>query len=77
MLAAYDGKRNSVKELIAHGAQLELKDKGGSTAIHWASLSNNLNLIDDLLDCEVNALAVDYNGWTSLMKIGIYCYIVI
>lgn len=70
MLAAYEGQRDAVKELLAHGAKLEMRDRGGSTALHWGVLCPNLNMIDDLLDSGADTMAVDYNGWSALMRIA-------
>ncbi|KAK2142501.1 hypothetical protein LSH36_947g01017 [Paralvinella palmiformis] len=70
MLAAYEGQRDAVKELLARGAKLEMRDRGGSTSLHWGVLCPNLNMIDDLLDSGADTLAVDYNGWSALMRIA-------
>ena len=74
MLAAYEGQRDAVKELLARGAKLEMRDRGGSTSLHWGVLCPNLNMIDDLLDSGADTLAVDYNGWSALMRIGKYIF---
>ena len=70
MLASYTGKLSSVKELRHHGATFDKQDKGGSTALHWAMDSGNVELIDWMLDNGGNIEATDYNGWTPLLRVG-------
>ncbi len=73
MLAAYAGQRDMVKTLIKfHDARLDLQDRGGSTALHWAIDGGNLELIDWMLDNKANIKATDYNGWTPLLRVGEY-----
>lgn len=36
MLATFSGKVDAIQLLRENGADNELRDKGGSTALHWA-----------------------------------------
>ena len=70
MLACYCAKLEVVKELKFHGADMTIKDKGGSTALHWAMDSHNTEVIEWLLDQGADIEATDYNGWTPLLRCG-------
>ena len=70
MLAAYSRKIQSVKELRYSGADYDVRDKGGSSALHWAMDSGNTELIDWMLDDGADIGVLDVNGWTPLLRIG-------
>ena len=70
MLAAYSGKLESVKELVHHGAKYNIRDKGGSTALHWAMDGKKTDLIEWMLDDKADVSATDSNGWTPLLRVG-------
>ena len=77
MLASFAGKLDSVKELTYFGAKFDLRDKGGSTALHWAMDSGNTELIEyildlrkDKIDRNINIDCTDTNGWTPLLRVG-------
>jgi ankyrin repeat protein len=70
MVAALAGQVAAVKELRHHGASYDKKDKGGSTAVHWAVDSGNLELVDWMLDDGADIGIKDDNGWTPLMRVG-------
>ena len=70
MLAAYAGKLQAVKELRYHKARYDMRDKGGSTPMHWAMDGGNTELIEWMLDDGAEINAQDYNGWTPLLRVG-------
>jgi ankyrin repeat protein len=70
MLAAFAGKIEPCKELRYHGAQYNIRDKGGSTALHWALDSRNLELIEWMLDDGADISVTDFNDWTPLLRVG-------
>ena len=43
---------------------------GGSTAIHWAMDGKNTELIAWMIDDGANLEALDFNGWTPLLRVG-------
>ncbi|CAD5125524.1 DgyrCDS13731 [Dimorphilus gyrociliatus] len=71
MLAAFAGKLISVKELKHHGARFDLKDKGGSTALHWAVDGGNVEIIEFMVKQggDVN-WKDDQNNWTPLLRLA-------
>lgn len=44
------GRREAVTFLLAHGAAVELGDRSGWTALHWAALSGDCDIAAELLD---------------------------
>jgi ankyrin repeat protein len=70
MAAALASQVSSVKELRHYGASYDARDKGGSTAMHWAVDSGNLELVDWMLDDGADIGVKDDNGWTPLMRVG-------
>ena len=70
MLAAYSSKIQSVKELRYSGAKYDVRDKGGSSALHWSMDSGNTELIDWMLDDGADVNVLDDNGWTPLLRTG-------
>jgi ankyrin repeat protein len=69
MLASFAGKLDAVKELCYHGADKQMADKGGSTALHWAMDSGQSDLAEWLLENGADINATDVNGWTPLLRI--------
>ena len=70
MVAALAGQVAACKELRHHGASYSTADKGGSTPIHWAVDSGNLELVDWMLDDGADLSVKDNNGWTPLLRVG-------
>ena len=58
---------NSVKFLINHGADLELKDTKGCTALTWAAKKGKFDICKMLLDAGANTNVQDNEGETPLM----------
>jgi len=71
MLAASNGKLATVQELRRLGASYEVCDKSGSTALHWASLSKNPQLVDWMLQDGADVSATNDLGRTPLMLLGV------
>ena len=71
MLAASNGKLATVQELHRLGASYEVCDKSGSTALHWASLSKNPQLVDWMLQDGADVSATNDLGRTPLMLLGV------
>ena len=65
-----NGKIKSVeeiKELLKKGADLEAKDGDGRTALMWAAMSGELDVVKYLIDNGVDLEAKDGDGRTALM----------
>jgi len=71
MLAASMGKLEAVRELRYLGADYELRDNSGSTALHWACISKNTELVDWMLQDGANVSVTNDVGRTPLMQLGI------
>jgi len=71
MLAAYAGNMSAVRELRRLGASYELRDNSGSTALHWASLSKNPNVVDWMAGDGADVGATNLLGRTPLIVLGI------
>ncbi|OJD33069.1 ankyrin repeat protein [Diplodia corticola] len=68
LLAAEKGVRAAVPQLLKKGADVKLKDSEERTALHWAAIGRNVEIIGKLLKSEpkpeVNEQ--DYQGRTAL-----------
>ena len=71
MLAASMGKMTPVQELRRLGASYEVEDTSGSTALHWACLSKNAQLVDWMLQDGADVSATNHLGRTPLMLLGV------
>lgn len=71
MLACFAGQLDAVQILRENGALYDIRDRGGSTAMHWACDSGNSRLIDWMIKdgCDVNAKDRTA-GWTPLLRVG-------
>ena len=67
MGAATNGNLEIVKKLRAAGADIELRDWNGSTALHIAILNNHTEIVQQLIDDKANIDAADKEGNTALM----------
>jgi len=75
MLAASMGKLPPVQELRRIGASYEMRDTGGTTALHWACLSKNPQLVDWMLQDGADVSVTNDSGRTPLMMLGVKRYI--
>lgn len=66
--AAIDGKRNDVSRLLDEGADPDIVDKGGWSAIHYASQRNDVQTIRLLLNAGANVHIKNDNGNTPLFR---------
>lgn len=70
MLAASMGKLPPVQELRRLGAFYEVRDGNGSTALHWACLSKNPQLVDWMLHDGADVSVTNDLGRTPLMMLA-------
>jgi len=71
MVACYNGHMNVVTYLIARGANTDLQDKEGNTALHWVVKGGHLEIVNTLLALGADVNARDSSENTPLM---IACY---
>ncbi|XP_038629678.1 fibronectin type 3 and ankyrin repeat domains protein 1 isoform X2 [Scyliorhinus canicula] len=71
MLACFAGHLDVVKCLRRLGATWESRDNGGSTAMHWATDGENLNVIEWMIKdgCKVDSTD-GHSSWTPLMRVA-------
>lgn len=62
MNAAIDGKRNDVSWLLEEGADPDIVDKEGWSAIHYAAQRNDVQTIRLLLNAGANVHIMNENG---------------
>jgi len=55
-----------VKMLLDKGANPDIQDKWGNTALMWAAVKNNPETVQLLLDAGANPDIQDNDGWTAL-----------
>ncbi len=67
MAAAKIGDRKLLEELIRHGIRLEDKSLTGGTALMYAVLGNQAQMINYLLTRTQHLDAQSTNGWTAVM----------
>lgn len=68
MIAAFYGKLEYIKMLRRYGAEYDLKDKAGLSAIHYAVDGANVQAIEWMLLDGADVNAKDNNGWTPLIR---------
>ena len=61
-----DGLLETCQVLVKHGADLNHRDRGGRTALHWAVGSNKVQLTALLLSIGADVSSTDNNGHTAL-----------
>ena len=64
--AAKKGYYNILKELLISGADVNFQDKGGRTALIWASYCGYRSLVEELLNHEADVNKSDNFGCTAL-----------
>lgn len=67
MAAAATGKEELVTLLLAHGADINAKDKQGQSVLMWSALWNQPEIAQTLLDKGVSVDVSDNYGNTPLM----------
>jgi ankyrin repeat protein len=72
VLAAQEGFVPALKALLAGGANIELTDEYGTTALGWAAREGPLVCVQLLLDAGANANAQDCFGNTPLMQAAMH-----
>jgi len=66
MGASFGGYVSAVKLLMDSGANPDLRDKDGWTALRWASKGNKPRVIQALLNRGASPDIQDSDGWTTL-----------
>ncbi|VVC42744.1 Ankyrin repeat-containing domain,Ankyrin repeat [Cinara cedri] len=64
--AAYKGRKEVVKDLLAAGADANAADDQGKTALYWAAQDGHKEVVKDLLAAGADANAADNQGKTAL-----------
>jgi ankyrin repeat protein len=68
LAAAQSGDLETLRALLAGGANPNFADENGDTALMAAAQQGHLALVEALLDAGADANARDGNGWTALFK---------
>ena len=68
-MACFAGQISCVKILVEHEVDWTLRDRGGSTALHWAVDGGHIAMVrhiceNDCIDFEMR----DNSGWTPLFR---------
>ena len=66
-LAAKLGQRAVVEELLAGGDDVDTRDDWGATALHWAAVTSEEEIVRTLIEEGANLDAVSKEGYTMLM----------
>ena len=67
MSASQNGHKEIVELLIEKGAEVDLIDQKGRTALTYASLRESQEIVQLLLDNGASADRTDNNGWSALV----------
>ncbi len=60
------GDYNKVRLAINFGADVEAKDNGGQTPLHWAARRNHIEIAKLLIELGADVNAKKFDGWTPL-----------
>jgi len=71
MLASSLGRHEAVRELRQLGASYDPRDNSGSTALHWACISKNPELVEWMIEDGADVSVTNNTGRTPLMQLGI------
>ena len=71
--ATCDGCADTVRLLLAKGAELKAKDFRDDTALHEAAEANDIETMRLLIDKGADATAADGGGYTPLMTVAAHC----
>jgi len=67
--AARAGRAGRAAMLLAAGADVNVRDKTGRTALYWASINGHTAVVTALLACPaVNVNVAEVHGWTPLFE---------
>ena len=66
--ATSNGHHNTVNFILEAGADMDLKDRDGKTALMKATLIHNLSIASELVNCGPDKSITDENGFTPLKK---------
>lgn len=62
--AAYGGDADTIKDLVAAGADVDARDQNGMTPLHGAALEGHVNVVKVLVAAGADVRARDKNGVT-------------
>lgn len=66
--AAAAGKTEKVREILDTGADFDMQDKYGETALMWAAACGYTDTVKLLLNAGANTNLQDRDGWTALSR---------
>jgi ankyrin repeat protein len=64
--AAWQGYATVVHTLVKAGAQVDLQNKGGGTALIWAATNGHAAIVEALMKAGAEINIQDEDGWTAL-----------
>ena len=70
MKATKEGSIEIVRDLIAEGAEIDLRNNDGNNALWFACFGNHVELINFLIDAGINIDNQNDNGATALMYVA-------
>lgn len=65
--AAHDGETETVRLLIALGANIHAQETNGRSPLHWAAANGHIDVVNLLLANGADVNLRDHGGWTPLM----------
>ncbi|CEJ87492.1 hypothetical protein VHEMI04432 [[Torrubiella] hemipterigena] len=65
--AAWFGKEKTVRLLLDWGANVDLRDRNGRTALHWAAQSGYADMVADLVERGRATIDATVFGWTAML----------